>query len=471
MNTGIRFDRKMSEAEGLMWRLDKDPYLSSTFANLSVLDRSPDFDRLRRRMERASIAIPRLRQRVQSSPANLTPPLWVEDPDFDIDYHVRRIALPSPGSMRQLLDLTTLVCNDPFDRTRPLWQFVVIEGLEDGRAVLVEKLHHSIADGEGSVQLSLQFFDFDRDAPEPEPLHWDAEAETSSMINLDVWREMLAGPLKLPMALVKQVRDLIADPTQIPANGSATIDTLRGVVGQLTDVEPARSPLWTTRSLRRRVEVLRAPFLATRDAARALGGTLNTALLCAAADAAGRYHRELGSPIDELRASMAISTRKSDGEAPNAFSLARMLVPTATMPVRDRFAAVHEATVAAADDSAGALVGAAASLATSLPTGLITRIARLQSQTIDFATSNVKGTPIPVYVAGAEIVANYPVGPLGGVAFNLTLLSHVGSLDMGLNIDAGAISEPELLRESLHRAFDDLVIAAAPKKGRAKKKS
>ncbi len=454
-----------------MWRLDKDPYLSSTFANLSVLDRSPDFDRLRRRMERASIAIPRLRQRVQSSPANLTPPLWVEDPDFDIDYHVRRIALPSPGSLRQLLDLATLVCNDPFDRTRPLWQFVVIEGLEDGRAVLVEKLHHSIADGEGSVQLSLQFFDFDRDAPEPEPLHWDAEAETSSMINLDVWREMLAGPLKLPMALVKQVRDLIADPTQIPANGSATIDTLRGVVGQLTDVEPARSPLWTTRSLRRRVEVLRAPFLATRDAARALGGTLNTALLCAAADAAGRYHRELGSPIDELRASMAISTRKSDGEAPNAFSLARMLVPTGTMPVRDRFAAVHEATVAAADDSAGALVGAAASLATSLPTGLITRIARLQSQTIDFATSNVKGTPIPVYVAGAEIVANYPVGPLGGVAFNLTLLSHVGSLDMGLNIDAGAVSEPELLRESLHRAFDDLVIAATPKKGRAKKKS
>jgi len=135
-----------------MWRLDKDPYLSSTFANLSVLDRAPDFDRLRRRMDRASIAIPRLRQRVQSAPANLTPPLWVDDPDFDIDYHVRRIALPAPGSMRQMLDLATLITNDPFDRTRPLWQFVVIEGLEDGHAVLVEKLHHSIADGEGSVQ-------------------------------------------------------------------------------------------------------------------------------------------------------------------------------------------------------------------------------------------------------------------------------------------------------------------------------
>lgn len=449
-----------------MWRLDKDPYLSSTFANLSVLDRAPDFDRLRRRMDRASIAIPRLRQRVQSAPANLTPPLWVDDPDFDIDYHVRRIALPAPGSMRQMLDLATLITNDPFDRTRPLWQFVVIEGLEDGRAVLVEKLHHSIADGEGSVQLSLQFFDFERDAPEPAPLRWEPESDTSSMVNLDVWREMLAGPLKLPLALVKQVRDLIADPGQIPTNGSATIDSLRGVVGQLTDVEPARSPLWTTRSLRRHSEVLRAPFVATRDAARELGGTLNTALLCAAADAAGRHHRALGAPVEHLRASMAISTRKLDGEAPNAFSLARMLVPTGDMAVRDRFAAVHEATIAAADGSAGSLVGTAASLATSLPTGLITRVARLQSQTIDFATSNVKGTPIPVYVAGSEIVANYPLGPLGGVAFNLTLLSHVGSLDMGLNVDAGAVSNPELLRDSLQGAFADLVAAVRPKKSR-----
>ena len=132
MATEIRFDHKMSDAEALMWRIDKDPYLSSTFANLSVLDRAPDFDRLRRRMERATFAIPRLRQRVQSAPANLTPPLWVEDPDFDIDYHVRRVALPQPGSMRQLLDLATLIVNDPFDRTRPLWQFVVVEGLAHG---------------------------------------------------------------------------------------------------------------------------------------------------------------------------------------------------------------------------------------------------------------------------------------------------------------------------------------------------
>ena len=213
MAAEIHFDHKMSDAEGLMWRLDKDPYLTSTFSNLSLLDRAPDFDRLRRRMERASIAIPRLRQKVQSTPANLTPPLWVEDPDFNIDYHVRRIAVPAPGTMRQALDIATLITADPFDRTRPLWQFVVIEGLENGRALLVEKLHHTIADGEGSVQLSLQFFDFERDAADPLPLDASTIGDVSAranMLNVDLWRDLLSGPLKMPLAVVRQIRDLLA---------------------------------------------------------------------------------------------------------------------------------------------------------------------------------------------------------------------------------------------------------------------
>ena len=162
----IVYDRTMSDAEGLMWRLEKDPYLSSTFANVTILDRKPNFDLLRRRMDRTAMRIPRLRQRVQTSPGNVSAPVWVDDPDFDLDHHVRRIALPKPGTDRQLLDLATLITADPFDRTRPLWQFVIVEGLKGGRAALIEKLHHTITDGEGGVQLSLEFLDFERDAPE-----------------------------------------------------------------------------------------------------------------------------------------------------------------------------------------------------------------------------------------------------------------------------------------------------------------
>jgi hypothetical protein len=225
--------------------------------------------------------------------------------------------------------------------------------------------------------------------------------------------------------------------------------------------------------LRRRLDVLQIPFHQTRDIARSLGGTLNTALLTAASDAAGRYHRDLGAPIDHLRASMAVSTRKMNGDdgATNSFSLARVLVPTGEMSVKDRFVLVDQICRDAGTGSASLALGAIATLSGTLPTAVITRLARLQAQTVDFATSNVKGTPLPVYVAGAEILSNYPVGPLGGVAFNLTLLSHVGSLDMGLNMDAGAIEQPDLLTECLTHAFDDLLSqdVKAPVKKAAKK--
>jgi diacylglycerol O-acyltransferase / wax synthase len=454
------FDSKMSDAEGLMWRMEKDPYLSSTFGNVTILDTKPDFERLVRRMDHSTFIIPRLRQRVQPAPANLTAPTWVNDANFDLNYHVRHLALPKPGTMRQLLDLASLIVNDPFDRTRPLWQFAVVEGLRGGKAALIEKLHHTIADGEGMVQLSLAFLDFDRDAPEPPSIDLDALTNgakpPSPPPSTDVLRDLLAGGLRMPIGLLRQVRDLLADPTQIPAAGNATAETVRGVLTQLSDVEQAHSPLWKKRSLQRRVETLRAPFIATRDVARRLGGTLNTAFLTVAAEAASQYHIKLDAPVDTLRASMAVSTRRESSGA-NAFSLVRMVIPTSAMPIRERFEAINEASNTARSGSGSASLETLAAVAAALPTSLVTRLARTQSQTIDFATSNVKGSPIAMYMAGAQLLENYPVGPLGGVAFNLTLLSYLGSLDMGVNVDTAAVAEPDLLRRCLERAFDDLL--------------
>ena len=460
MPESLQFDRRMSDAEGLMWRLEKDPHLSSTYANITVLDRRPDFDRLKRRMERAVHMVPRLRQRVQPTPANLSAPLWVDDPNFDIDYHVRHLALPKPGSMRQLLDLTTLIAVDPFDRTRPLWQFTVVDGLPKGRSALVQKLHHTITDGEGGVRLSLEFLDFDRDAPELPPL----DAETIAALadpapaagSSDVFKDLFSGSLKLPLGMLRQVRELLADPTGIHTAGASAADAVRGIVSQLSDVDRARSPLWTDRSLKRRLDTLRTPFSETRAAAKRLGGTLNTAFVTAAAHASADYHTRLGSPVEQLRTSMAISTRTSSSGS-NAFSLARMLVPTAEMPIAERFALINEAATTARGSSGAASLDSLASLAASLPTSVITRLARQQAQTIDFATSNVRAAPIPLYVAGSQILENYPVGPLAGTAFNLTLMSYDGSLDMGLNVDTAAVTEPDLLRDALVRAFEELI--------------
>ena len=157
-------DRQMSEAEALMWRVEKDPFLSATFGTITIFDRTLDFDRLRARMESAVHAVPRLGWRVQPSPAGIGAPIWADDPNFDIDLHVRRVALPSPGTRRQLYDLATLFVLDPLDRTRPLWQFLIVEGLEDGKAALLSKMHHTITDGVNGVRMSLQYVDATRDA-------------------------------------------------------------------------------------------------------------------------------------------------------------------------------------------------------------------------------------------------------------------------------------------------------------------
>src|SRR3954454_18598288 len=133
----LRFERRMSDAEALMWTIEKDPALRSSFLQLTLLDSPPDFARFRRRMERAVKAIPRLGQRVVPPPFRFAPPEWADDPSFDIDFHVRRGAAPPPAHQGQLLALPALISEDPFAAARPLWKLTIVEGLGGNRAALL----------------------------------------------------------------------------------------------------------------------------------------------------------------------------------------------------------------------------------------------------------------------------------------------------------------------------------------------
>ena len=156
----------MSGFESVMWELERDPQLSSAFANLTMFDRPPDRERLRRKMARATLAVPRLRQRVVTSANPLERPRWVDDPDFDLDRHLRWTTLGGDGDLRELHELAATLSGQPFDRERPLWEFVTIEGLRGGKAAMLQRLHHTITDGEGGIRLSVQFLDFERDPPD-----------------------------------------------------------------------------------------------------------------------------------------------------------------------------------------------------------------------------------------------------------------------------------------------------------------
>lgn len=454
-------DRHLTDVEALLWTLDADPHLSSTFANVTLFDQPPDADRFRARMAHALAAVPRLRRRVEGGLAGLVPPRWVEDTEVDLDAHVRRVELDPPGDRRQLLDLATEIASRPFDRERPLWEFVLVDGLADGSGAMVQKLHHTITDGEGGVRMSAQFIDLERDAPPPPAPPEPAaapDAEPSSPLGsvVDGLAELTRTPRDLARRAVEGAAELVADPSrlaELPGDAAATALSLARQVGVTGE---ALSPLWRERTLGRRLELMAVPLEEAKVAAHALGGSVNDLFVAAAAGGAGAYHRAFDVPVEELRMAMPVSTRADRSAAGNAFAPTRVRVPVDEDP-RERFRSVHQRLAVTKEERAVGFAGAVAGLGNLLPPPLLVRLVRQQTATVDFTTSNVRGAPFPLYIAGARITANHPIGPLGGTAWNLTTISVDGSLDMGLHVDTGAVDEPVLLRTCIESAFAELL--------------
>lgn len=454
---------RLSDVEALMWTLEGDPHLSATFANITLFDRPVDAERFRRRMQRALLVVPRLRQRVVPTLGGIAPPHWQDDPDLDLDVHIRRVALPAPGTDRQLFDLATELAHAPFDRDRPLWEFTIFDGLAGGRGAMLQKIHHTITDGEGGVRMSTQFIDLAADAPEPpmpdgEPNSGSANPAGPVQQTIDVAAHALRRQTDVTRQAARAAGDLATHPQHLPGIGADALATARSLLRQLAVSDRARSPVWRARTLDRRFSALRVPFAEARRTAKALGGSINDFFVAGAAGGAGAYHRALGKEVDELRIAMPVSTRSERSATGNAFAPSRVLVPTGADPVT-RFAMVSERLGTVKAERALSLVGALAGAVNLLPAPVLVRLARAGTATVDFTTSNVRGAPFELYIAGARIEANHPMGPLGGTAWNLTTMSYNGSLDMGLNVDTGAVEHPELLHRSVQAAFNELLAA------------
>ncbi|MBV8160930.1 MAG: wax ester/triacylglycerol synthase family O-acyltransferase [Acidimicrobiia bacterium] len=460
----LRFERRMSDAEALMWTIEKDPALRSSFLQLTLLDSRPDFARFRRRMERAVKVLPRLGQRVMPPPFRFAPPEWADDPSFELDFHVRRLAVPPPGTDRQLLDLAALVYEDAFDRARPLWQLTIVEGLQDDRAALLAKMHHTITDGVGGVRLSMQFLDLEPDAEDPGEV--EAPARVPARGLYDVLSDAVGHNVRRQLGVIQRgaagAAGLAMRPARLGRGLRDTADTAASLWRQLAVVQSSRSPLWTgRRSLSRRFETLTVNLDEVKAAAKGLGGTVNDLYVAALAGGAAAYHRERGVGIEELRMTMPVSIRDDNSAGGNAFSPARLVVPAGVEDPAARFAAVHERLNVAKRERALGLFGSLAGVMNSLPTSVLTRVARQQAETVDFAASNVRAADFDLYIAGARIEGNHPMGPTAGTAFNATVMSYKNRFDVGLNIDTAAIDDPELLRTCIEASFAELLKAGS----------
>ncbi len=448
-----------------MWNLEKDPSLRSTFLNVTFLDRAPSFEGFRARIAHAVEEIPRLGQRVVPSTANLAPPAWADDPAFDLDFHVRRVAMPYPGTNRQLLDYAAAEFQDPFDRARPLWRYTIVEGLEDGRAALLAKMHHTITDGVGGIRLSAMFIDLERDAADPVAVESVPFVDRRDGL-LSELSEAMGHGLRRQLGFTRRAAaatvDTLLHPQRVPGQAADVAAIIRSLSRQLLVTDAARSPLWAgRRSLRRQFEVLNVDLDALKAVSNALGGTVNDGFVCAIAGAAGTYHREKGSEVDELRCSMPVSTRTDKSAGGNSFTPTRALVPAGTKDPVERFAVVRDRLSATKTEPGTGYTDAFAGILNVLPTSLVVNFARQQVETVDFATSNLRGAPWDLFIAGAEILGNHPMGPTGGTAFNATVMSYRGGLDLGLNVDTAAIDDPGLLKACIEASFDELLAVKA----------
>ncbi|MGI9612104.1 MAG: wax ester/triacylglycerol synthase domain-containing protein [Acidimicrobiales bacterium] len=474
-----RFERQMSDAEALMWNVEKDPWLNPNGAMVTILDQPIEIEQLRTRMAFAISKIPRLRERVVAGFGRLSPPKWSTDPEFDFGYHLRHIRLPPPGTTRQLYDLATQLYEDPYDRTRPLWMFVVIDGLEEGGGAILTKMHHSITDGIGAIRLSELYMEAEREADLPPEVDLDnviadaiaAEATengdseerstTSSAVQSvgHLWRRQ-AG---IAQRSLGQVALWSADPTQAQDVVEGLVDNAGSALKQLRPADgdtTGGSPLWTNRSRRRHLESLRLPLDAVKAAGKALGASVNDVFVTGAANGALRYHAKRDAPVEALNISFVVSTRSDKAIGGNSFAPTPVQVPGGDLSPEERLHEIRDRMAAKRENVSGqgAFQGVAG-IANLLPTSVVTQVARSQAAKMDFATSNLRAAPFTTYMSGAEVLDTITMGPVAGTAFNITTISYNGNLHIGVFIDPAAVEEPSDLRDCMTEAYGELLAA------------
>ncbi|MGZ8761920.1 MAG: wax ester/triacylglycerol synthase family O-acyltransferase [Acidimicrobiia bacterium] len=464
-----RFETHMSDADALMWNIERDPQLRSTIVAVIVLDSIPDWSALQDRIEQASWAIPRMRQRVVTPMLRLGPPHWSAAPDFDLRYHVRRLRVPSPGDFAAVLDLARTAAMSPFDRARPLWEYTAVDGLADGTSAMILKVHHSMTDGVGGLELLMGLFDLER-VPDPGDDSPDSRTEPE---DLDALTPLgLVGPSidhrrRRTMGIahrgvgegLRAAQRLALDPT-----GTATEAARAGksVAEYLAPATSPRSPIMQGRTLGRDLATLEFPLDRLKAAGRSVGGSLNDAFVAGAVGGLARYHEFHGAPLDDLRMMMPINLRvEGDALGGNHFTPARFLVPADVKDPAERISVLSERCRWIRDEPAVNLTDTLATVFNALPIALTTTLLGTMFKCADFVTSNMAGAPVPVYLAGARLDRIFAFAPLSGAAVNFALISYCGLCCIGVNSDSLAVPDPETLLEHVDAAFAE-VLALAP---------
>jgi WS/DGAT/MGAT family acyltransferase len=409
--------------------------------------------------------VPRYRQKLAVPPLETGRPLWVDDPTFNLEYHVRHTALPQPGSEEQLRALAARIHSQRLDRTKPLWELWIVQGLEGNRFALIAKTHHALVDGVSGVDLATVLFDL---SPVPQPVPhegepWVPEPEPTTA---ELVARGLAGLARAPLGLASGALAAATRP-------QATLDAAREAVEGIAEVawaalNPAPStPLNVPIGPHRRLAFVRGDLADFKLVKHTFGGTVNDVVLTVVTGALRAWLQTRAVRVEglELRGLVPVSIRSRDEHDQLGNRLAAMRAPL-PIYVEDpvaRLQVVRRAMDGLKESKQAVGAEVLASLEQFAPPTILAQASRLNFSTrlFNLLVTNVPGPQMPLYVLGRELQGFFPVAFLPeDHALAVAIMSYNGAMDFGLLADYDALPDLDRLAELVSEAQEELVAAA-----------
>jgi diacylglycerol O-acyltransferase len=425
-----------------------------------------NFAEFKRRLDIRVGLIPAFRRKLHNPLWNLSHPVWVEDEDFDLDHHVHRIGVPAPGDRRELAELCAHIAGQPLDRSRPLWEMYVIEGLADGEVAVLLKMHHASVDGVSGASLITYLAGLSPDSAPPE-LGRNGSENQAAPSQFSLLRNSVTSVAKLPFEVARLLPDLVGMVPQWVGKA------LHGK-GMPVPFTAPRTSLNGTITGHRSVAYTSVSLDDVKKVKNAFGVTVNDVVLAMCAGALRKFLEDRGElPDDPLVATVPVSVherteRDHGANKVSAFfaSLPTHLADPAArvfmLAENNRLAKDHHRTIDAdmlqdwAQFSGATMFGLAVRAYSAL------RLAEKHRVVQNLVISNVPGPPMPLYLLGARITGLYPLGPVfHGAGLNMTVLSNAGKIDIGLLGAWELVPDLWPLATALPAALQDL-LAATP---------
>jgi diacylglycerol O-acyltransferase / wax synthase len=409
--------------------------------------------------------VPRYRQRLAFVPLNQGRPVWVDDPHFNLAFHVRHTALPSPGGDAQLKRLAGRVFSQALDRSRPLWEIWLVEGLADDGFALLSKTHHALVDGVSGVDIATVLFDT---SANPVPVAADDHEWIPRPLpsGAQLLADALVERATVPGEIVRGVKATFRGPRQVAARMGRALGGMTAMAWAGLQAAPV-SPLNVRIGPHRRFTWVRGDLQEFKAIKNALGGTVNDVVLAVVAGALGRYLRMHGEATQDtiLRAMVPISIRAEVERGALGNRVAAMWAP---LPIGVTDPVQRLLTISRDMDGikeSGQAVGAQVltELSGFAPPTIMAQAARLQARQrlFNLVVTNVPGPQHPLYLLGRELDALYPMVPLAeNQALGIAIMSYNGQLNFGLNADYDAMPDLEALADEMRASIEELAAAA-----------